>query len=232
MCCFFVKNSGRLVISILKTSAQCERWSDADVINFLKSDYLRVCVFFGSRFAVDWAEVTKLFFVSETRIFASDKPRINKFFILFFTYFQYRIDESTHLLTMRDMSVLTLINEFSENGSTWSNLQITVVWSFLNIALEVGLSSWWWVSFLLIPLSILLSIWSKYSAISDPAISHLPVTHRLHNSQVDWPFYRLNRLVALFVSLIMMNLWKLSTWNLDHKTFSFKFLIELRACDD
>ena len=69
-CCFFVKHPGRPVISILKTSTQREGRNNAAAFNLLKSDSLRVDVFFGSAFAVDLAGVTKLFFVvvSETSI--------------------------------------------------------------------------------------------------------------------------------------------------------------------
>ena len=68
-CCFFVKHPGRPVISILKTLTQREGRNNAAAFNLLKSDSLRVDVFFGSAFAVDLAGVTKLFFVipSETR---------------------------------------------------------------------------------------------------------------------------------------------------------------------
>ena len=57
------------MISILKTLAQREGRNNAVALNLLKSDSLRVDVFFGSAFAVDLAGVTKLFFVivSETR---------------------------------------------------------------------------------------------------------------------------------------------------------------------
>ena len=65
---FFVKQAGRPVISILKTSVEREGRSNAAALNLLKSDSLRADVFFGSVFAVDLAGVTKLFFVivSET----------------------------------------------------------------------------------------------------------------------------------------------------------------------
>ena len=106
ICCFFVKHSGRLVISILKTSAQREGWNNAATLNLLKSDSLRVCVFFESVFVVDFAGVTKLFFLVVSKI-----------------------------------SLMHLISCLSTNSLyyIWP-IPITVVSSFLNIALCVELS--------------------------------------------------------------------------------------------
>ena len=69
ICCFFVQHSGRLVISILKTSAQSEGRNNAATLNLLKSDSLKVCVFFEFFvFVVDFAGVTKLFFLVVSKI--------------------------------------------------------------------------------------------------------------------------------------------------------------------
>ena len=136
ICCFFVKYSGRPVISILKTSAQKKERNNAAALNLMKSDSFREDVFFGSVFWCWLAFFSELFL-------ASDKLCINKFFLRFLTYFWYSIDK--------------------------------------------------------------------------------------HG--IDWPFDRLNFLVALFLSLVIMNSRELSTWNLDNKISSFKFLIELMACD-
>ena len=65
---FFVKYSGRPMISISKTLVQREGRNDDATLDFLKSDSLRVGIFFGFAFTVDLAGVTKLFFIiaSET----------------------------------------------------------------------------------------------------------------------------------------------------------------------
>ena len=55
LCCFFLKHSGRPVVSILKTSALIEGRNNAAALNLLKPDSLRVDVFFMSAFAVDLA---------------------------------------------------------------------------------------------------------------------------------------------------------------------------------
>ena len=34
--------------------------------------------------------------------------------------------------------------------------------------------------------------------------------------EIDWTYDKLNCLVALFMNLVLMNFWKLSTWNLHH----------------
>ena len=67
-CCFFVKHSGRTVISILKTLAEREGRNNAAALNLSKSNYLRVGIFFGSAFAVHLAGDAQIFFVivSET----------------------------------------------------------------------------------------------------------------------------------------------------------------------
>ena len=54
-------HSGRLVIPILKTSAQGEGRNNPAALNLLKSDSLSVGVFFGSVLDVNLAGITKLF---------------------------------------------------------------------------------------------------------------------------------------------------------------------------
>ena len=106
ICCFFVKHSGRPVISILKTSAQREGRNNAAALNLLKSDSLRVDLFFLVCFCCWFGKSYKIIFRNciRNKFLASDKPYINKFFLLFLTYFRYSIDESTHFLTICNIS--------------------------------------------------------------------------------------------------------------------------------
>ena len=85
ICCILVKHLSRPIISILKTSVQRE---GQNTLNFLKPDSIRVDVFFGSAFAVDLAEVTKLFFeiLLETSFFHLISG-VSTNSILFLTYF-------------------------------------------------------------------------------------------------------------------------------------------------
>ena len=104
ICCFLVKHLSTPIISILKTSVQREGQNNAAALNFLKPDSLRVDVFFGSAFAVDLAEVTKLFFeiLLETSFFHLIIV-VSTNSILFLTYFRYSINKSTHFLTIRNI---------------------------------------------------------------------------------------------------------------------------------
>ena len=55
LCCFFLKHSGRPVITILKTLALREERNNAAALNLFKPDSLRVDFFSESAFAVDLA---------------------------------------------------------------------------------------------------------------------------------------------------------------------------------
>ena len=119
------------------------------------------------------------------RFFASDKLFINKFFNVWCFWPTSGLESTkSHTSSLYTMSALTLINESFKNWLVRSHLPITVVWSFLNIALCTGLSSWWWVSFLLETLSALLSTCYNYSAISDSAMSHLLCNSSIHDCTI------------------------------------------------
>ena len=97
----------------LTTSAQREGPHNAATLYLLKSDSLRVGVFFGSIFSVNLAGVKFIFRNGiRNKFFASDKRCINKFFILFWPTSD---KESTKAQTssLYAMSVPTLISESS-----------------------------------------------------------------------------------------------------------------------
>ena len=131
LCCihsFFVKHTERPVIYIWQTSAQWDGQSNAATLNLLKSNSLRVGVFFGSAFAVDLAGVTKLFFVilSETSfLHPISHVSINRLYC----FWLISGIESTKARTssLYVISVPSLINQSSKNGLTGSNLPVAVV---------------------------------------------------------------------------------------------------------
>ena len=128
ICCFFLKHSGRPVISILKSLGQREEQNNAAALNLLKSDSLRVDDFFGSAFAVDLAGVTKLFFIilSETSFLHLISCVSTNSFYRFWPIFGIA-SMKAQTSSLYAISVPTLINEPSKNGLVESNLPIMVV---------------------------------------------------------------------------------------------------------
>ena len=127
-CCFFVKHSGRLAISILITSAQRERRNNAASINLLKLNSLSLGVLFGSAFAVHVAGPTKSFFVIVSEaIFWHLKNCVSANSL----YCCWRTSgiESTEArrFSLYAIPVPTLINESSKNRLIGSNFPITEV---------------------------------------------------------------------------------------------------------
>ena len=102
---FFVKHLGRPVISILTTSAQRERQNYAASLNLLKLHFFKCRRFIWVCFCCSRGRSYKIILCNCDRnnFTASEQPCINKLFVLLLTYFRYRINESTQLVTKCDV---------------------------------------------------------------------------------------------------------------------------------